>query len=91
MRRNRIPASERLNRRLDALYRKREDARHHPPGSNPYWACRHCGIRDPQLSIDGRHFKGCPMQGVDREIAHYKTLLAACAAEKEPHHEVLLL
>lgn len=77
MRRNRIPTAVRLQRRIDLLEARKEEARHHPAGSNPYWACRHCGIRDPQLSIDGRHFHGCPVQGLDREIAYYRRLLNA--------------
>ena len=42
---------------------------------NPYQKCRHCGIHTPQLSIDGRHFQGCPMHGYDKQIAHFKGLL----------------
>jgi hypothetical protein len=77
MRANRIPTSTRLRLRIEALECRKDRAHHHPPGSNPYWACRECGIRDPELSIrDGRHHKGCPMQGIDREIAYYRALLA---------------
>jgi hypothetical protein len=86
MRLNRIPVAVRLRLRLAALHERKDAAHHHPPGDNPYWACRECGIRDPELSIrDGRHFRGCPMQGIDRQIAHYAALLRA--AEGSPQVE----
>ena len=75
MRANHIPASERLQARIHALQAKQEAAHVPSGGGNPYWRCSQCGITDPQLSVDGNHFDGCPLRGVDKQIAHYKRLL----------------
>lgn len=78
MKSNHTPAADRLKQRISRL-EARASSSHVPSHSkgNPYWMCRYCHIHDPELSIqDGRHFSGCPMQGIQKEIAHYKRLLS---------------
>lgn len=78
MRANHIPRAERLRNRIWTLEAKK-DVNHvkSPSKGNPYYCCAVCGIHDPQLSINqGRHFKGCSLQGLDKEIAFYRRLLA---------------
>lgn len=76
MRQNHIPQSERLKGRINSLQLRLDKAWQNGRRGNPYQKCRHCGIHTPQLSInDGRHFKGCLVQGLDKEIAYYKKLL----------------
>lgn len=82
MRSNRVPTAVRLRLRISAMEQRAIEARHHPAGDNPYWACRHCGIRDPQLSITGRHLRGCLVQGLDAEIAHLRRLLSAAEVDR---------
>lgn len=77
MRANHVPRPDRIRQRLQALEARR-DANHvkSPRKGNPYYCCKECGIHDPELSIrDGRHFNDCSMQGIDKEIAHYRKLL----------------
>lgn len=77
MRTNHVPRRERLLSRIHALELRR-DANHvkSPSKGNPYYCCKACGIHDPELSIRrGCHFKGCPMQGIDKQIAYYRRLL----------------
>jgi hypothetical protein len=39
--------------------------------------CRECGIHDPDLSIrGGKHFGNCSVGGLDKQIAHFRRLLA---------------
>jgi len=76
MRQNHIPQTERLKQRINCLQLRQDKARRPARGGNPYWSCRECGIYDPQLSINGgRHHKGCPVQGLDKQIEYYENLL----------------
>jgi len=77
MKANHTPRSERLLNRVRSLEHRR-DSYHieSPHRGNPYWCCKDCGIHDPQLSIQkGRHFRGCSMQGIDKQIAYFRRLL----------------
>lgn len=78
MKANRIPVIERLQNKIWKLQgRYEENHIKSPSKGNPYYCCKACGIHDPELSIrDGKHFRNCPMQGVDKEIDYYKKLLA---------------
>lgn len=75
MKANHIPQIERIKNRIYGLEIRKDAARRPARGSNPYWSCKHCGIYDPQLSIDGEHYKGCPMVGIDKQINYFKNLL----------------
>lgn len=78
MKANHIPRVERLRRRVGRLQDRLESSRgpSDTPG-NPYWRCLHCGIYDPQRSAnEGRHHRGCLVEGLDLQIAYYKRLLA---------------
>lgn len=78
MKANHIPRAERLKRRIRFLQYK-ADAVFVPSPSkgNPYHCCSSCEIHTPSFSINGnRHFKGCKFQGLDKQIAYYKQLLA---------------
>lgn len=86
MRANHVPVMERLRNRITKL-EYRAEAAHVPSDSagNPYYMCSYCGIHDPQLSIDdGKHYKGCPMQGIKKEIQYYKQLLLFTVAPVVP-------
>ena len=79
MRANHIPVVERLKHRIRQL-ESRADINHvkSPYKGNPYWCCKVCGIHDPELSIRrGKHFSGCTVGGIPREVDHYKALLEA--------------
>lgn len=77
MKKNHIPQRERLRQRISGLELRQESFRRPARGSNPYWSCKGCGIYDPELSIQGRHYDKCPAQGLDLQIQHFKKLLAA--------------
>lgn len=86
MRANRVPVIERLRNRIAKL-EYRAEAAHVPSDSsgNPYYMCSYCRIHDPQVSINnGRHYTGCPMQGIQREIQYYKQLLSFTVAPVVP-------
>lgn len=75
---NHIPRRDRLEARIWKLV-NRQEANHipSPTKGNPYWLCKECGIYDPELSIrKDRHYTGCNAGGLDKEIAHYRRLLA---------------
>jgi len=75
MKKNRIPAKERIKQRI-MLLENRIEATHVPIGDgNPYYRCSECGISDPQLSVQGKHWKNCPIKGIDKQILYYKFLL----------------
>lgn len=75
MKANRIPQRKRIENHIGVLS-DREDAYREPiGGGNPYWRCKGCGISDPYLSIEGGHRKHCPVKGLAKEIAYYKSLL----------------
>ena len=75
MKANHIPQAERIKNRINGLLVRQDAARRPARGGNPYWSCRECGIYDPQLSINGAHYKGCPVQGLDKQIEYFKNLL----------------
>jgi hypothetical protein len=76
MKANQIPRSERLQQRVCKLEERLENSRTQKRG-NPYMYCKHCGIHDPELYVpNGRHRKGCPLQGVEAQINYWKGLLA---------------
>ncbi len=79
MKNNHLPRSVRIQHRIARLKGRMEEAHWHPPGPNPYWACMHCEIRDPQLSVAGDHPVGCPLRGVSKQIAHWEQMLAGGA------------
>lgn len=75
MRQNHVPRSVRLKARIQGL-QYFLDVNHVRSGKgNPYWKCKQCGITDPALSVAGKHFKGCAVQGVEKQIKYYKDLL----------------
>ena len=76
MKDNRTPRDERIRRRINRLRGRIEEAHWHPPGTNPYWACRHCEIRDPSLSVAGDHPVGCPLRGMTKQIAYWESQLS---------------
>lgn len=78
MKSNHIPVTTRLKLRIQDLERRIEESHIKSPNKgNPYWLCAECGIYDPQKSVnDGNHHKHCPIQGLDKQIEHYKLLLA---------------
>ena len=83
MRANHVPVAERLKRRIAAL-QLQIDVNHvkSPSKGNPYWCCKVCGIHDPELSIrDGKHFFGCWVGGLRKQVEHYKRLLGV-----DPEH-----
>lgn len=84
MNKNHIPRDVRLRNRISRLEARREE--NHVPSptkGNPYYCCKVCGIHDPELSNrGGRHFNSCPLQGLEREIAYYKRLLAEVEARE---------
>jgi hypothetical protein len=85
MRTNHVPRAERLKARIMALQVRLEQSRRAPRGGNPYWSCKECGIYDPQLYVPGgRHHKGCSMQGVEKQIKHYRLLLEPRTPSVEP-------
>ena len=77
MRTNHVPRKDRLLSHLHKLeYRLEDNHVRSPNKGNPYYCCAQCGIHDPARSIqDGRHFKGCPLQGLEKEIDHLKRLV----------------
>jgi hypothetical protein len=92
MRANHIPRAERLVRRISTLECRLYDCMVNGRRGNPYQKCRHCGLHSPQLSIDGGHPSGCPMRGMDKQIKHYKNLLAnppATPTKKKSRYEIL--
>ncbi len=83
MKSNHIPVSVRLKERIRNL-QSRIDAAHvkSPSKGNPYWCCAECGIYDPQKSVnDGKHYKHCPIEGLDKQIEYYKRLLEEAEAK----------
>jgi hypothetical protein len=68
----------RLQRRIQKLQYRQEE--NHVPSSspgNPYWKCKECGVHDPELSIrGGKHFGRCSIEGLAKEIDHYKRLVS---------------
>lgn len=76
MKANHIPVRERLTRRITGLEARLDASRKHRKG-NPYYYCTLCGIHDPALYVpNGRHHKNCPMQGIEKQIEHFRCLLA---------------
>lgn len=79
MKTNSIPVDERLSNRISKLW---ASIRFGDYWSNRkyYPRCMYCGITNVQCSIrNGRHNKGCIVNGILKEIAHYKSLLPAPA------------
>ncbi len=79
MKSNHVPVVERLQNRIRRLQHQ-ADSNHvkSPSKGNPYYCCKVCGVHDSELSIrDGRHFEGCWVGGISKQIAHYKKLLDA--------------
>lgn len=75
MKANHIHVIDRLENRISKLECKKE-ASHVPiGGGNPYWKCSECDIADPELSVRGRHYKNCSMQGIEKQINYFKRLL----------------
>ena len=65
-----------MKARISGLELRKESYRQPARGSNPYWSCKHCGIYDPQLFVQGgEHHKGCQMVGIDKQINYFKSLL----------------
>lgn len=78
MKSNHISVIKRLENKIGKLQYRLEDSRENKKG-NPYWYCKYCNIYDPELynsQNDGRHRKNCPIQGLEKQIAYYKELLA---------------
>lgn len=77
MKANHVPVVERLRNRIYQLERQADENHVKSPSKgNPYWCCNTCGIHDPELSNrGGKHFKGCTMGGIDKQVEHYKRLL----------------
>ena len=75
MRSNHVPVAVRLLARISKLSERIEEAWLTRRG-NPYRFCKHCQITTPQLSVNAdRHHRGCPIQGLDKQIEHYRALL----------------
>jgi hypothetical protein len=78
VRANHVPAADRLARRIGRLQAKiRWGGYWVRRAGNPYGFCPGCGRTVVEVSVEG-HRKGCPVRGVEREIAHYERLLADC-------------
>lgn len=85
MRHNHIPRVERIEQRVYRLEIRLEQSRAKGRHGNPYTRCKGCNIHDPELSIrNGRHFAGCPYQGLDKQILYYKALLTEARLGAEP-------
>jgi hypothetical protein len=77
MQANHVPRRERLISKIRKLEHRLEASREKPYANNPYWRCVECGIYDPQRSVnEGRHHRGCSIEGLDRQIVHYRRLLS---------------
>lgn len=78
MRQNHIPRAERLKQRIYKLSYREDGMWVKSSRGNPYLKCRDCGIHQPSFYCQGgyRHFKWCSYQGIDKQIAYYKRLLA---------------
>lgn len=82
MRQNHISRVERLRARINKLEHREDTHRKKSGGGNPYMRCTDCGITDPALFVpNGRHFTGCSMQGIDKQIKYFKKLLEQAKAE----------
>lgn len=93
MKTNHIPRAERLARRISDLKNRLYNCMTPGRRGNPYHKCRYCDLYSPQLSIDGGHPKGCPMRGMDKQIAYFERLLAnplPPRAKKKSRWEILL-
>lgn len=77
MKANRVPAEVRIRLRIAALEQRLDEAWLPSSRRHFYPRCRHCEITNVNLSINGQHYQGCPLRGVDREIAWYRGLLVA--------------
>lgn len=81
MRRNTIPTTTRLERRIQKLQSKIDPETVSIGGTNPYYKCVGCGKSVPGISVDG-HFKGCAVVGIQNEIKYYQKLLEEQTNEK---------
>lgn len=80
MKANHIPTTTRLKARINKLKQLQDNAWVKSPSKgNPYNCCKYCEIHTPQFYSSGpngyRHFKNCPMQGIEKQIEHYTFLL----------------
>jgi hypothetical protein len=74
MKANHMSTRERLQDRVRKLESKLYDSWYTKP-PNPYPFCKGCDKTNVQISIDGRHGKGCYMAGVKKELVYYTNLL----------------
>jgi hypothetical protein len=75
MRKNRIPAADRVANRLAKLETRLASSRGPSGGDNPYWRCLGCGITDPARDIRGGHYKSCRYAGLEAEIRFWRAHL----------------
>lgn len=72
MRLNHIPAKIRIQSRVSKLQDRLDGCFN---SKRFYPTCKGCRITNVQLSIDGRHHKGCAYQGLEAQIQYYQSLL----------------
>lgn len=75
MKKNHRSQSERITDHILLLQSRIEQA-YKPYGrGNPYWYCSGCNKSQIDISIDGKHHKGCTVAGTEKEIEYYERLL----------------
>lgn len=74
MKDNHIPAKDRIRQRIIKMEIKEDSAWVKIGGGNPYLKCKYCQVTNVQESLTG-HYHGCPLKGIDKQIAYFKKLL----------------
>jgi len=77
MKANRIDRVTRIKLRIQTLEAKIDASwrPHAKRNGNPYRYCEYCGIHKPELSIRGRHYEPCRVQGWLDYVDYYRSLL----------------
>jgi hypothetical protein len=73
MKTNHVPRATRLLQRIYKLEELSSTSMARR-GSNPYPICRHCNFSIVEVNLRD-HGKGCPVRGVEKQIAYYRSLI----------------
>lgn len=80
MKANHVPVTDRLERRIQKLFQAEDDCWVKYGGGNPYRFCRHCLVSNVDETVKG-HRVGCRFRGFEKQVAHFKRLLAEAKGE----------
>jgi hypothetical protein len=72
MKDNCVPTLTRLNNMLNKLIIKHDNCW---DDTVYYPHCIHCNITNVQASIDGDHYVGCQLRGIDKQISYWEGLI----------------